>query len=186
MTTENRIMTLTSKQQGVLRGILSGAAITIVVLAAAIITSPISFSSTVSFGQRITFALKADLLLALWLLISIGWLARHRFITPEDIDGGGLTQGTEQARILQSTLQNTIEQTVFAVLVHMIWAVTMPLSWLATIPAAAILFLSGRILFVRGYIRGAPFRAVGFALTFYPSVLMLLIATVAVVLDLIV
>ena len=89
--TENANMALTAKQKGVLRGILLGATITVLVLVAAIATSPISFSPEVSFGQRISFALKVDLLLALWLALSIGRLARHRFFTPEDINGGGLT-----------------------------------------------------------------------------------------------
>jgi uncharacterized MAPEG superfamily protein len=130
--------------------------------------------------------LKTDLLLALWLGVSIGYLARHRFFTPEDIDGSGLTQGTEQAGVLQSTLQNSLEQTVFAVLAHTIWAVTMPSSWMTAVPAAAILFICGRILFARGYRGGAASRAIGFALTFYPSVLMLVISTVSVVSELIV
>jgi len=39
---------------------------------------------------------------------------------------------------------------------------------------AAILFVFGRILFWRGYARGAPARALGFALTFYPTLAMLL------------
>ena len=50
----------------------------------------------------------------------------------------------------------------------------MPVSWMSAIPAAVILFLCGRVLFVRGYRGGAPSRAVGFALTYYPSVLMLI------------
>jgi len=174
-------MTLTSKQHGVLRRILIGAAITVVVLGATIVAEPIIFSSEITLGQRIAFALTTDLLLAIWLAFSIGRLARYRFFTPEDIDGGGLTAGTEQARILQSVLQNTIEQTVFAVLVHLIWAVLVPPSWLGAIPAASILFISGRILFVRGYRKGAPYRALGFALTFYPSVVMLLIVVISTV-----
>ena len=44
--------------------------------------------------------------------------------------------------------------------------------------AAALLFLIGRILFSRGYERGASARAVGFGLTFYPSVLMLAVAAI--------
>jgi uncharacterized membrane protein YecN with MAPEG domain len=36
-------------------------------------------------------------------------------------------------------------------------------------------FFVGRILFWRGYARGAPARALGFALTFYPSVAMILL-----------
>ena len=174
-------MALTEKQQGVLRGILLGAAITVVLLVAVIVLDPLSFSSEASIGQRIAFVLKMDLLLALWLGISIGRLARHRFFTPEDIDGSGLTQGTDRSIVLQATLQNSLEQTVFAVLVHAIWAVTTPSAWMSAVPMAAILFFCGRILFTRGYEAGAPSRALGFALTFYPSVLMLVIAIVLVV-----
>ncbi len=38
---------------------------------------------------------------------------------------------------------------------------------------AAVLFAVGRVLFWRGYARGAPGRAMGFGLTFYPSVALL-------------
>ena len=126
-------------------------------------------------GDRLRFALAADLVIALWLGLSIGRLARHRFFTASDIDGSGLTGGSDRARVLQATLQNTLEQTVLAVLVHLVWAGVMPLDWIGVIPAAVLLFLAGRLLFVRGYARGAPSRALGFALTFYPSMLMLAI-----------
>jgi uncharacterized membrane protein YecN with MAPEG domain len=128
-----------------------------------------------SAGERLAFALSADAFIALWLGISIALLARHRFFTPEDIDGGGLTQGTETANVLQATLQNTLEQSVLAVLVHLMWASLMPVAWISAIPAAVILFFCGRVLFVRGYRGGAPSRSIGFALTFYPSVLMLVL-----------
>jgi hypothetical protein len=45
----------------------------------------------------------------------------------------------------------------------------MPLKWLRAIPIAALLFVAGRILFARGYERGAPGRAMGFGLTAYPT-----------------
>jgi uncharacterized membrane protein YecN with MAPEG domain len=51
----------------------------------------------------------------------------------------------------------------------------MPQTWQAAVPISAILFLVGRVLFWRGYAQGAPARALGFALTFYPSVAMLLL-----------
>ena len=51
----------------------------------------------------------------------------------------------------------------------------MPQTWQAAVPAAAILFFVGRVLFWRGYAHGASARALGFALTFYPSVAMLLL-----------
>ena len=172
-------MALTTKQRGVLAGMAGGATFTVVAITAAILAGPILLLPESSFGDRIAFALKVDIVVALWLSISVGRLASHRFFTPEDIDGGGLSGGTQQARVLQATLQNTVEQTVLAVLAHTIWAVLMPLTWLAAIPAAAAMFVCGRILFVRGYARGAPARALGFTLTFYPSVLMILIMLVS-------
>jgi hypothetical protein len=72
-------------------------------------------------------------------------------------------------------LQNTLEQTVLAFLVHLAWATVMPVSRVSVIPAATLLFLFGRVLFTWRYRGGAPARALGFALTFYPSVLMLII-----------
>jgi uncharacterized membrane protein YecN with MAPEG domain len=49
----------------------------------------------------------------------------------------------------------------------------MPTRWLSVVPLAAIAFVVGRLLFMRGYERGAPARALGFTLTFYVSSTML-------------
>ena len=92
----------------------------------------------------------------------------------EDIDAGAAQGGTERAKMLQSLLQNTLEQTVIASLVYLAWAVMMPPRWLSVVPMAAILFSFGRILFFVGYEKGAASRALGFALGFYSSVGMLL------------
>ena len=174
-------MGLTIKQRGVLKGMIVGATIAVVVIVGAILAGPRLLSLDAPVSERIAFALRADVFIALWLGISVALLARHRFFTPEDIDGGGLTRGTEVAQVLQATLQNTLEQTVLAVLVHCIWAIVMPPSWISAVPAAVILFLCGRVLFLRGYRGGAPARAVGFTLTYYPTVLMIIGITVAVV-----
>lgn len=174
-------MALTVKQRGVLKGIVAGAAITFVVIVGAILVGPTPISPEASAGERLAFAIWADAFIALWLAISIGMLARHRFFTPEDIDGGGLSVGSETANVLQSTLQNTLEQSVVAVLAHLAWSILMPVSWISAIPAAAFLFVCGRVLFALGYRGGAPSRALGFALTFYPSVLMLMLVIVTAV-----
>jgi hypothetical protein len=178
-------MALTDKQQGVRRGIMIGAVLTIAGLAAGIVYLPTSLTVDASMGDRLAYALKADILVIFWLLLCIGKLAGHRFFTPEDIDGSGLTAGTDKAKVLQSLLQNTLEQTVLAVTLHLIWAVVMPVTWMPGIPAAAILFFFGRIFFIRSYTGGAPARALGFSLTFYPSMLMLLIIIATLVLDLV-
>jgi uncharacterized membrane protein YecN with MAPEG domain len=171
-------MALTTKQRGVLKGIIPGAAITLVVIVGAVLLGPMALSPEASAGERLAFAISADAFIALWLGISVGLLARHRFFTPEDIDGGGLTRGSETASVLQSTLQNTLEQSVLAVLAHLAWSILMPVTWISAIPAAVLLFLCGRVLFARGYRGGAPSRALGFALTFYPSVAMVMVVVV--------
>jgi hypothetical protein len=164
---------LTNKQTGVLRGMLAGLSITIVALALAIrgVLTPLIPGD----GAPFAFVLKWDLLVIACLAINIGLLARHRFFTPDDIDGGGLTSGTSTAHIMQSVLQNTLEQSVLALGVHLAWAAIMPQAWLAAVPVAAMLFAIGRVLFFRGYASGAPHRALGFALTFYPQVVMLIV-----------
>src|SRR5690349_16112414 len=163
-------MTLTEKQIGVFKGMVAGLAITIASLGVAVcwLDSPVSVAEASP-----THAIKWDALVAACLAINIALLARHRFFTPDDIDGGGLSKGTPTAQILQSTLQNTLEQTVLALAVHAVWSRVMPPTWQLAIPTASILFVAGRILFWRGYAKGAPARALGFGLTFYPSVVML-------------
>jgi len=166
---------LTDKQRGVLLGMAAGLVATLAALALAITARPTLLTPTDDYAASVVHALRWDVLIGLCLTANIGLRARHRFFTPEDIDGGGLTKGTAQAQVLQATLQNTLEQTVLALSVHAVWAAEMPASWQGVIPAAAILFFIGRVLFWRGYAHGAPGRAPGFALTFYPTVAMLLL-----------
>ena len=167
-------MALSSKQIGVLRGMALGGTLAIIGVVGAGVWQPDLFVPVDQVGSRLAFALKWDLLVLIVLAANIGSLARHRFFTPDDIDGGDLTSGTPKAHVYQSVLQNTLEQVVLAIGVHVVWAVSLPIGWLASIPAAAVLFVVGRILFIAGYERGAPSRALGFAMTFYPSVLMLI------------
>ena len=75
-------MALTVKQRGVLKGIIVGATITFVVIVGAIVARPMVLSPEATVGERLSFALWADAFIVLWLGISIGMLARHRFFTP--------------------------------------------------------------------------------------------------------
>ena len=164
---------LTDKQVGVLKGMAAGLAITAASLSLA--TIGVLEPLVPAPDAALMSALKWDTLIVVCLTLNIAVLARHRFFTPDDIDGGGLSKGTPTAQLLQSILQNTLEQTVLALGVHAIWASTMPQTWQPAVPAAAAMFVVGRIMFWRGYSKGATARAFGFALTFYPSVVMLLI-----------
>ncbi len=112
------------------------------------------------------------------LAVCIARLAAHRFRTPQDLDGSGLTAGTDRARLLQALLQNTLEQLALALPVYAAWAVLAPASVVDVVLVAALMFVSGRVLFFWGYARGAPGRALGFALTFYPTIVLLLGALV--------
>lgn len=166
-------MILTSKQVGVLKGMVFGAISAIVILLLGSTLEWVSLDHSNDLA-RIKFAMTSVLFPALFLLLSIARLARHRFFTPEDIDGSALSEGTEQAKLLQSLLQNTLEQLSLAVIAYLAWAVVMPAQCLSVIPLAAIAFSLGRILFFVGYKKGAASRAAGFALTFYPTCFMLI------------
>jgi hypothetical protein len=165
---------LTQKQRGVLIGMVVGMASVVAMIFIGEMTNPFGFDEDMDLASRISVAIQSCALLSIFLVVSVGRLAGHRFFTPEDIDAGAAQGGTDRAKMLQSLLQNTLEQTVIAILVYMAWAVMMPAGWLSVVPMAAILFAVGRILFFVGYGRGAPSRALGFALGFYSSVGMLI------------
>ncbi len=169
-------MALSEAQRGVLRGMLIAVAVTLVVIPGATLWPPSFLMPLPAFEQRLAATLRWDILVLICLVLAIGLLARHRFFTPADIDGSGLTAGTDRARVLQALLQNTLEQSVIAVLAHLLWTAATPAGWFAAVPAAAVLFVVGRIGFALGYRGGAPARAFGFALTFYPTVLLTAVA----------
>ncbi|WP_159080040.1 MAPEG family protein [Methyloceanibacter sp. wino2] len=105
-----------------------------------------------------------------WLLVSVARLAKHRFFTPKDIDAAAGSSETSTARVLQSLLQNTLEQSVLAIAIYGAWfALAPPEARLLPLLCVA-LFGLGRLLFYLGYGRGAVARSLGFALTFYPTV----------------
>ena len=99
-------------------------------------------------------------------------LAAHRFFNSQDMDCLPGTTPSEQASTYQRMLQNTLEQSFLAVCAYLSWAMLASPASLSVLPAAAFLFAIGRMLFIVGYRRGATGRSLGFALTFYPTVLL--------------
>jgi hypothetical protein len=167
---------LTAKQHGVMKGMIAAVIVAATGLGLGAVQYPQDWLPDGSPQARLTLAAQCLLAGAFWLLLSIGLLARHRFFTPEDIDGSGLTSGTEKAKVLQAVLQNTLEQTTLAALTYIAFAALAPAGYLGALPAAALLFWCGRALFWNGYEKGAASRAFGFALTFYSTVLLFLAA----------
>ena len=152
-----------------MRGVIPAAVLVVVGMGAVPLLLPVSVLPSDEAGARLAWAMAWALLPMLTLMIAIMRVANHRFASPEDIDGSGLTSGTPGIQILRAVLQNTLEQTVLATAAYLIWSAIMPLKWLRAIPVAALLFVTGRILFTRGYERGAAGRATGFGLTAYPT-----------------
>jgi len=167
-------MPLSQKQHGVLKGMIAAMILAIVGLGYGAFLFPPKWLPEPTLAGRTLLAGRCLLVIAVWLLVAIGLLARHRFFTPADIDGSGLTAGTDRARELQAVLQNTLEQTVLAALVYLAFALLAPAAYLGALPAAAALFWVGRALFWHGYANGAAARSLGFALTFYSTVLLFL------------
>lgn len=167
-------MRLTEKQNGVLKGIVVGMSIALSIVGLGSYLNPFGYQESLSLTNKINVVALSFIIPTFFLAISIVRLAKHRFFTPEDIDGGGVSDGSEQAKVLQSLLQNTVEQTLLASLVYCAWSAVMPTTFLSTVPLAALAFGLGRILFFTGYKKGAPSRAIGFTLSFYPTMIMLI------------
>lgn len=150
-----------------------GASITVAVLAAPFFWS--GFPRTADIEHALRYWALATLSVLFWLFVSIARLARHRFFSPADIDGGAGATASREAIILQSVLQNTLEQAVLASGVYGAWLILAPVEMKLLPLFCAALFSLGRLLFFLGYSRGAEGRALGFTLTFYPSVGLLLL-----------
>ena len=160
---------MTQKQVGVATGMAIAVAVTAATLALPFVwpgfpAGPDDQAGTMRLWAYVTTGV------AFWLLVSVARLAKHRFFTPEDIDGAAGPSETAKARMLQSMLQNTLEQSVLAIAVYGAWFALAPAETRLLPLLCMALFSLGRILFFWGYERGAVARSLGFALTFYPTV----------------
>jgi len=168
-------MALSKKQSGVFKGMSTAMLTSILVIAMAIVFDPFNYHLISHESERLSVLGLSLILPTLILIASIGRLAKLRFFSSEDIDGSGLTSGTNDAIILQSLLQNTLEQLVIAFGVYTASCLLMPSAWLSVVPVCSLLFAIGRGCFFIGYSHGAPARAFGFALTFYSTVVLFLV-----------
>lgn len=132
-------------------------------------------------SARLAYALRADLFVIAWVALGVIAVARIRFNSAEDAPGSGLSQPSERIAVPRAILQNTLEQAVLAVVVHLALATLLRPEEIRVIPAAVLLFCLGRAAFWLGYRHGAAARAFGFAVTFWPTVACLLLALVLLV-----
>lgn len=100
------------------------------------------------------------------MLLVIGRLAQRRFFDDDLIDGQPPEPGTGAA-IDQRVLTNTVEQIVLALA---IWPFVANSLGGAVVLALGFGFAVARVLFWVGYHISPPLRSLGFAATFYPTI----------------
>lgn len=122
-----------------------------------------------ALADRLGFALQANVVLALVLIVAVQRVSSGRYRSAVDNRGSAFGQPSERIAVDVAFLQNTLEQTVIAVVIHLAFAATVSGSMLIFIPSACCLFVAGRIAFRLGYPYGAGARAFGMALTALPS-----------------
>lgn len=132
-------------------------------------------------AARMAFVLRADLFLIVWVILGIGLVSRGRRRSAADINGAAYAPPSPAIAIHVAFLQNTLEQTIAAVFVHLALSTLIAGPWLALIPVAVFLFSVGRITFLRGYPQGAGARAFGMVTTALPTIIGLVAALVLMV-----
>lgn len=155
------------EQHGVMLGMAAAAVVTVAGLGWAV-TAPLPATGD-PLAERIAATSRADVLVVVWLAAGIANVARLRFFSASDIAGSSHGAASDQVRRAGAILLNTLEQVVLAVLAHLIVAVSFEHPGRA-VTVLVTLFCAGRLLFWIGYRHGARARALGFGLSFYPSI----------------
>jgi len=155
---------MTRDQEQVLGGMALAVVVTVIALVPAYL-----LSKSGADHVRLS-APEASALAVLALVFCIGGIARKRFFHADVIGGAAFDKPGSAVAIDKAVLQNTLEQTVLAVIACNGLAAELPMLAPVLLPVLVSLFLIGRILFIAGYAKGAGGRAFGFALTFYPTV----------------
>jgi hypothetical protein len=124
-------------------------------------------------ASRLAYAVQWLLIPGLVLLVLTLTTAQYRFFNKPYIDGtrSDLPPFLE---INLRTTQNTLEQTMLAVITWPALALMLPPERLGLIPVTSILFGAGRVMFWIGYQLHPLARIFGFALSSVPTALALL------------
>jgi hypothetical protein len=120
-------------------------------------------------AERLAYAAKWLVGPALTLLAGVLGAARRGFYA--DAIEGSRTPANHGLEITLRYTQNTLEQLVLAAIAWTALSVSLPPGQMVLIPAAALLFVVGRITFWVGYAIHPMGRAFGMALTALPTVL---------------
>lgn len=127
--------------------------------------------------SRIQYYFLALILPTCSYVIGIARIASLRFFD-ESVSNPLIAAENLRLSIMKQYLNNTHEQLFFAVIVYALLSWGLPLEHIYLVLLFSICFIVGRLLFANGYSHGAGARSLGFALTFYSSVVGLVIGLV--------
>lgn len=173
---------LTSEQHKIYRGIAAALLVCVVVLAGTHLLLPdhVRFPGD-DLRSQLTFWAGASLFIVLWVLIGIGMVSHGRRHSPQDILGSAYAPPSSKIAVRVAFLQNTLEQAVVAILVHLAIILLFGVAAMPFVTGCVLLFGIGRVTFLIGYPRGPGARSFGMAVTFLPTLAAFAFAAVALV-----
>ena len=161
---------LPKEQRAVVRASFLAFAVCAPALGLASLALPTIFRFPEELAERLGFALRADLLIALWVVLGVRLVSKVRFESAEDNAGSAYNSPSPRLAVRKAFLQNTLEQAFITAAAVLALATVDGEAALAYIVATVALFSLGRATFLRGYPRGAGGRAFGMATTALPAV----------------
>lgn len=161
---------LKSEQHKIYRGIATALFVCIAVLAAAHLLLPalVRFPGD-DLRSQLTFWAGAALFTVVWIMIGIGMVSHGRRHSAQDIGGSAYAPPSPRIAVRVAFLQNTLEQAVVAVVVHLALVLLFGTQSMGFIAGSVALFALGRATFLLGYPKGAGARSFGMAVTVLPT-----------------
>ncbi len=160
---------LAAEQRRVRRQAAVAVPVCAIILGAAVFWLPRQLELSDEMPDRLAFVLRADLFVAIWVLVAVRLVSRIRFISAEDNAGSAYGPPSPRLAVRAAFLQNTLEQAFIAVVGHLALATVAGEAPMTYVAGAVVLFTVGRVTFLRGYPRGAGGRAFGMVTTALPS-----------------
>ncbi|EDO49563.1 predicted protein [Nematostella vectensis] len=142
--------------------------IVLVTVAFIVKQSPPKIRALPTFVDRITFTLQWELVSLLAVQAGIVWVARTRFSTAAI---NPLDKSAKQfVEIPQKYLKNTVEQFVLHFVASLVLTTYLTAEQMFVVPVLVGIFVTGRLCFAVGYKIHFSARGFGFALTWLPTV----------------
>ncbi|HKQ11034.1 MAG TPA: MAPEG family protein [Rhizomicrobium sp.] len=119
--------------------------------------------------DALSFACRVNVVVGIVLMIAVRVVATIRFKSAEDNRGSAYAPPSSCLAVPAAFLQNTLEQSVLAIVANLALATIGREDASAYMTASAVLFLIGRVTFMLGYPHGAGARAFGMVMTMTPA-----------------